>query len=137
MTLANSTSLAYNKIMEKELIPQVIVETQPYQRAVQRIWDSSTQVEFKNFIGLNPEAGDVIPGTGGIRKVRWQGSGHGKRGGVRIIYYVYNEHHPIYLLYAYPKNVQVNLSEDEKKIFTKMTERLKAVFRQKDGEYHG
>ena len=122
--------------MEKELIPQVIVETQPYQRAVQRIWDSSTQVEFKNVIGLNPEAGDVIPGTGGIRKVRWQGSGHGKRGGVRIIYYVYNEHHPIYLLYAYPKNVQINLSEDEKKIFTKMTERLKAVFRQKDGEYH-
>ena len=109
--------------MEKELIPQVIVETQPYQRAVQRIWDSSTQVEFKNFIGLNPEAGDVIPGTGGIRKVRWQGSGHGKRGGVRIIYYVYNEHHPIYLLYAYPKNVQINLTEDEKKIFTKMTER--------------
>lgn len=57
--------------MEKELIPQVIVETQPYQRAVQRIWDSSTQVEFKNFIGLNPEAGDVIPGTGGIRKRIW------------------------------------------------------------------
>lgn len=40
-------------------------------------------------------------------------------------------------MYAYPKNVQINLSEDEKKIFTKMTERLKAVFRQKDGEYHG
>ena len=122
--------------MKKEIIPQVIVETQPYQRAVQRVWDSSTQMEFKTFIGLNPEAGDIIPGTGGIRKVRWQGSGHGKRGGVRIIYYVYNEYYPIYLLYAYPKNVQVNLSEDEKKIFTKVTEQLKAVFRQKDGEYH-
>lgn len=72
-------------------------------------------MEFKNFIGLNPEAGDIIPGAGGIRKVRWQGSGHGKRGGVRIIYYVYNEHHPIYLLYAYPKNAQINLSEDEKR----------------------
>lgn len=120
--------------MERELIPQVIVETQPYQRAVEKIWDEETQIEFKTFIGLNPEAGDMIPGTGGIRKVRWQGSGHGKRSGVRIIYYVYNENHPLYLLYAYPKNVQVNLSESEKKAFAKMTEQLKAVFRKKDGE---
>ena len=127
-------SLAYNKSMEKELVPQVIVETLPYQRAVAEIWDVETQIDFKTFIGLNPKAGDRIPGTGGIRKIRWYGSGHGKRGGVRVIYYFYNENHPIYLLFAYPKNVQVNLTEAEKKAFSQVTDQLKAIFREKDSE---
>mgnify|MGYP000705380896 CR=1 FL=1 len=129
--------MTYNNSMEKELIPQVIVETLPYQRAIEKIWDMETQIEFKNFIALNPQAGDRIPGTGGIRKIRWHGSGHGKRGGVRVIYYFYNERHPIYLLFAYPKNVQVNLTEAEKKAFSQLTGQLKTLFREKDGERDG
>ena len=118
------------------MIPQVIVETSPYQRAVEKFWDEVTQREFKNYIGMNPEDGDIIPGTGGVRKIRWQGSGHGKRGGARIIYYLYNANHPIYLLYAYPKNVKVNLTADEKKAFKEVAEQLKAVFREKEGINH-
>lgn len=101
--------------MENEFIPQVVVETAAYLRAVESIWDDELRAEFVSYIGVNPTQGDIIPGTGGIRKIRYQGSGHGKRGGVRVIYYFYNEDNPVYLLYAYPKNVQVNLSEREKK----------------------
>ena len=50
--------------------------------------------------------------------------------------YVYNENHPIYLLYAYPKNVQVDLMPAEKKLFRAVVEQLKATFRAKDGEHH-
>jgi len=128
--------LAYNNIVEDNKIPQVVVETIPYLKAVEKIWDEETQIEFKNYIGMNFALGDVIPGTGGIRKIRWQANGHGKRGGVRVIYYVYNENQPIYLLYAYPKNVQVDLSSDEKKLFRMVVEKMKSVFKEKDGEKH-
>ena len=124
--------MTYNKIMNNEMIPQVIVETTPYQRAVEKFWDVETQIEFKTYVGLNPCSGDLIPGTGGIRKIRWQGSGRGKRGGVRVIYYVYDDSRPIYLLYAYPKNVQVDLSEDEKRAFRNIVEEMKAIFHRKE-----
>lgn len=122
--------------MNEEKIPQVVVETIPYQKAVEQFWDEETQIEFKNYIGMNPALGDIIPGAGGIRKIRWQANRHGKRGGVRVIYYVYNENHPIYFLYAYPKNVQVDLMPAEKKLFRAVVEQLKATFRAKDGEHH-
>ncbi|MBQ9596759.1 MAG: type II toxin-antitoxin system RelE/ParE family toxin, partial [Bacteroidales bacterium] len=79
-----------------------------------------------------PMQGDTIPGTGGVRKIRWQGIGHGKRGGIRVIHYLYNENHPIYLLYAYPKNAKANLSDAEKKAFREVAEKLKQEFRRKE-----
>ena len=107
-----------------------------YLKSVEKFWDEATQREFKTFIGTNFASGDIIPGTGGIRKIRWQGSGHGKRGGVRVIYYVYNENHPIYLLYAYSKNVQTNLTEDEKRVLAEFAKQLKDTFRTKEGMFN-
>ena len=121
--------LAYNDTMKENYIPQVVAETPTYLKAVNALWDEQTQIEFKNFISLNPYEGDIIPGTGGIRKVRWHGSGHGKRGGVRVVYYVYNENNPIYLLFAYPKNVKENISDKEKKILAEIVTELKHVLR--------
>ena len=118
--------MTYNKNMKSNQFPQVIVETVSYLKAVEDIWDEETQIDFKNYISLHPDKGDIIPGTGGIRKIRWQGSGHGKRGGARIIYYVYNDKNPIYLLFAYPKNTQENLSAKEKKILANLANILKS-----------
>ena len=112
--------------MKSNQLPQVIVETVSYLKAVEDIWDEETQIDFKNYISLHPDKGDIIPGTGGIRKIRWQSSGHGKRGGARIIYYVYNDKNPIYLLFAYPKNTQENLSAKEKKILANLANILKS-----------
>lgn len=110
------------------LIPQVIVETPAYLRAVNEFWDSDTQNEFKNFIGTNFLLGDIIPDTSGLRKIRWKGNGKGKRAGARVIYYFYDENHPIYLLFAYSKNVQINLTDQEKKLMRSLVQQLKNSF---------
>ena len=57
----------------------------------------------------NPEAGDVIPGSGGVRKVRWGVAGRGKRGGLRIIYFLRSAHGQIWLLTLDAKNVSENI----------------------------
>jgi mRNA-degrading endonuclease RelE of RelBE toxin-antitoxin system len=62
-----------------------------------------------------PDAGDVIPSGRGLRKIRWRGSGRGKRGGLRIIYYWVTEDHVIILARCFPKNEQENLSPNELK----------------------
>ncbi len=65
------------------------------------------------FLGANPEAGKIVAGTGGVRKVRWGLAGRGKRGGARVIYYYYSERLPLLLLTAYPKNEKANLTQAE------------------------
>ena len=73
----------------------------------------------------NPQKGDVIEGTSGARKMRIQMNGHGKRGGGRVIYVDIFEKEKLYFLFAYPKNVQVNLTEQQKKIVLQMVEAIK------------
>jgi len=63
-----------------------------------------TVVETARFLkGANPEAGEIIPETGGVRKIRWALAGRGKRGGTRVIYCYHNERLPLFLLTAYGK----------------------------------
>ena len=64
----------------------------------------------------NPESGDLIRGAGGLRKLRWAGSGRGKRGGLRVIYYWHVPGNIILFLLAYPKNEQENLTPAQIKI---------------------
>lgn len=73
----------------------------------------------------NPQKGDVIEGTSGARKMRIQMNGHGKRGGGRVIYVDIFEKEKLYFLFAYPKNGQVNLTEQQKKIVRQMVEAIK------------
>lgn len=63
----------------------------------------------------NPLAGDEIPGTGGVRKVRFAASGRGKRGGARVIYYYLDDTMPLYALLAYAKNAKNDMTPDEKR----------------------
>ena len=71
------------------------------------------------FLANHPDAGEVIPGTGGIRKVRWPARGQGKRGGARVIYYFRDLNMPVYLLAAYAKGEKINLTAGEKKAMRK------------------
>ena len=64
----------------------------------------------------NPERGDLIRGSGGLRKIRWAGSGRGKRGGLRVIYYWHVPGSTILFLLAYPKNEQENLTPAQLKV---------------------
>jgi hypothetical protein len=73
----------------------------------------------------NPQIGDVIEGTGGARKMRIQLEGRGKSGGGRVIYLDVFEQENLYLLFAYPKNVQTDLTSDQKKAIRKMIEAIR------------
>ena len=66
---------------------QTVAETPTFSRQAERLFDEDEKSELISFLAENPTAGDVIPETGGVRKVRFAASGKGKRGGARVIYY--------------------------------------------------
>lgn len=80
-----------------------VIETPTFQRLAADIWNEEERLEFVSFIAENTEAGDVIPGAGGLRKVRWSRPGMGKRGGARVIYFNRNEQDDLVLLLVYVK----------------------------------
>ncbi|WP_150775483.1 transcriptional regulator [Pseudomonas fluorescens] len=80
-----------------------IIETDIFKRYAEAIWDEDERDEFINWLAANPLDGDVVPGSGGMRKVRWTRSGMGKRGGTRVIYYNTLSEGSIWLLIAYTK----------------------------------
>ncbi|HET7266484.1 MAG TPA: transcriptional regulator [Oleiagrimonas sp.] len=86
-----------------------ISETDGFKSDVDAIWSADERIEFCTWIAANPEAGDVIPHSGGCRKVRWAASGRGKRGGARVIYYNRLSEGPIWLLVIYTKAVRGNI----------------------------
>lgn len=80
-----------------------IIETETFQRYAAEVWRDSEREAFITWLADNPLAGDVIPGTGGLRKVRWRRFGFGKRAGARVIYYNVLEDGCIWLLIVYTK----------------------------------
>lgn len=86
-----------------------IIETPIFSADAASIWQEDERGEFCAWLAQHPEAGDVIPGSGGCRKVRWARSGMGKRGGVRIIYFNRLENGLIHLLVIYAKAVRGNI----------------------------
>jgi mRNA-degrading endonuclease RelE of RelBE toxin-antitoxin system len=83
-----------------------VIETPTFSRLWRDYWDEDERGEFVAWLAENAEAGDVIRGSGGCRKVRWKRPGTGKRGGVRVIYYNRLEDESIYLLLIYAKGVR-------------------------------
>lgn len=75
------TAMPYNNFM------YTICETPTFKKLVDELLSETERQELCVFIANNPEAGDVIPGSGGCRKLRWSRPGMGKRGGARVIYY--------------------------------------------------
>lgn len=87
-----------------------VVETRPFIEDASRCLKENEREEFIGYIARNPTVGVLIPGTGGVRKVRWGASGRGKRGGARVIYYYHSERIPLFLLTAYSKSRQTDLT---------------------------
>lgn len=88
---------------------RTVIETEIFKRYAGDIWSDPEREDFITWIAANPLAGDVIPGSGGLRKVRWSRPGMGKRGGARVIYYNAEEAQAIWLLIAYTKSKLDNL----------------------------
>ena len=85
------------------------IETPLFTRQAADYWTEEEHGHFITWLSENPEAGNVIPGTGGIRKVRWSRTGSGKRGGVRVIYYNRLANGEIWLLLIYAKSARENI----------------------------
>lgn len=81
-----------------------------------------------DYLAANPMAGAVMQGTGGVRKMRWGRQGHGKRGGVRVIYYFHSERMPLYLLTVFAKNERENLTMAERNELARLVRALVSVW---------
>lgn len=93
-----------------------------FRRSCTGVLDDEALRSLQAELLIRPDAGALVPGTGGLRKIRWAGSGRGKRGGVRVIYYWMKPDERIYLLIAFAKNKQSDLSAEQKRLLRKLME---------------
>lgn len=100
----------------------VLAETPTFTRQVTQLLDEESYRLFQLELVANPKRGPVIPRSGGLRKARWGGSGRGKRGGVRVIYYWADSLDLILLLFIYPKGVQEDLTASQLKTLRRAVE---------------
>ena len=98
----------------------VFVELTPFIVFRVEHWNDEDLRSLQNHLLASPDAGDVIRGGSGLRKLRWAASGRGKRGGARVIYYRYVAADRIYLVYGYVKNEQSSLTQEQIKILANL-----------------
>jgi mRNA-degrading endonuclease RelE of RelBE toxin-antitoxin system len=106
-----------------------IVETQQFISKADRLMTVLEKTVLIDVIANDPEAGDVIPRTGGVRKLRVSASGRGKSGGYRVIYYYYNDNNPVLLFTVYGKNEKSDLTRKEENELYKIVQAIKKEMR--------
>ena len=108
--------------------PISIVETPEFLTATRRIMDDEERAVLIDYLAYNPSAGDLIRGTGGVRKLRWGLPGRGKRGGARVIYFYHSPEMPLFALTAFAKNQRADLSQADRNGFRELTMRLQDAY---------
>lgn len=98
------------------------IETPTFTKLVSGLMSDEDYALLQAALCKSPATGKVIPGSGGIRKLRWSGSGRGKRGGLRILYYWQAAEEEIWMLLAYPKNEKDDLTRDEVRQLKRLVE---------------
>ena len=101
-----------------------VVETPFFLRKATGILAEEERASLIEKIDMDPEGGEIIPGTGGVRKLRWALPGRGKSGGACVIYYFYNGSMPVFMLSIYAKNQKVNLTPAERNMLKRLTPEL-------------
>jgi hypothetical protein len=105
-----------------------IAEVPEYIRQAEKLLTEAERQDVLSYLAAHPKSGDLIEGTGGIRKLRWGRGGRGKSGGVRVIYYYHSELMPLYLITLFAKNEQDNLSKAERNELAKLVDILVAAW---------
>lgn len=106
---------------------QTVAEAPIFSRQTEKLFSEDEKRELIDFLSENPLSGDEIPGTGGVRKIRFAASGRGKRGGARVIYYYLDDTMPLYALLAYAKNAKDDMTPDEKRAVSALVTAIKAT----------
>jgi hypothetical protein len=103
---------------------QTVAETSEYLRRADKLLSHGERGDVVDYLAAHPKAGDLMQGTGGVRKLRWARAGRGKSGGVRVIYYFHSEAMPLYLLTVFAKNERANLTKAERNELADLVETL-------------
>src|SRR5580693_7686746 len=106
-----------------------VVETAPYLAEAERLFEENEQTSIVDTVSSDPHCGVVIPGTGGVRKLRVAASGRGKRGGARVIYLFGGDDVPVFLLALFAKNEKSDLSQAERNKLARITAELIQSYR--------
>jgi hypothetical protein len=108
--------------------PITVVETPEFLSATRKLLTEEERAVLVDYLAHNPTAGDLIRGTGGVRKLRWGLEGHGKRGGARVIYFYHSADIPLFALTAYAKNERADLAEKDRNDFRRLTKLLAETY---------
>jgi hypothetical protein len=104
------------------------VFTSRFEEEAARVFSGEELDDLVIYLAEHPTAGDVVPGAGGVRKIRWCAHGHGKRGGAHVIYYYMKQRRPLFLLRAYAKNRKQDLSPPGKARPRSVTDAIRRSF---------
>ena len=108
--------------------PITVVETPEFLSTTRKLLTEEERAVLVDYLAHNPVAGDLVPDTGGVRKLRWGLAGRGKRGGPRVIYFYHSADIPLFALAAYAKNEQADLSQKDRNDFRKLTKLLAETY---------
>ena len=112
--------------------PLAVVETPAFLRSARAIRSDEDIDALIFFLAHTSDAGDLIPETGGLRKLRWSAGARGRRGVARVVYYHFNEDAPLFLIAAYAKARQGDLTPDQKRAGRAFVEEVKARCKRRD-----
>ncbi len=105
-----------------------VVETSPYLASASAIMSEAERLAVVDRIASDPQAGELIQGAGGLRKVRIPLQGRGKRGGGRLITFFHDTGMPVFLIAAYAKNDRADMDQDQRKRATALTDAIRAQY---------
>ncbi len=108
-----------------------VAELPEYIRRAEKLLSDAERRDVVDYLAIHPKAGNVMEGTGGVRKLRWGRGGRGKSGGVRVVYYFHSGAMPLYLLTLFAKNEQANLSKAERNELAGLVDILVSVWLEK------
>ncbi|QTA84649.1 type II toxin-antitoxin system RelE/ParE family toxin [Desulfonema magnum] len=108
-----------------------VAELPEYIRRAERLLDENERNRLIDHLAAHPESGKIMQGTGGIRKIRWARKGKGKSGGVRVIYYFYDETMPLFLLTVFGKNEKANLKKSERNELSALTKKIVELYKRR------
>jgi hypothetical protein len=106
-----------------------VIETPSFLRDAKRIMDDEERQEIVAFLAHNPNAGDILQGTGGIRKLRFAREGGGKSSGYRVIYFFHSAAIPLFALNVFAKNEKTNISPAERNALKTLSAQLVQTYR--------
>ena len=113
----------------------IVAELPEFIRSAQKLLTDIERQVITLYLAEHPKMGDLMEGTGGVRKLRWGQGSQGKSGGVRVIYYFYDEAMPLYLLTLFAKGEQSNLSKAERNELADLVKILVKTWQRKNHEY--